>query len=183
MTKVGNKIRELRKQKNITLIEFSNLTGVAQATLSRVETGDMPGTIECHHRIANALGISLSELYEGIDHRNSVTHVKKVEPSPPSAFQADKVRMELRTSKALKKKLLPVVISIKGHSEMEEERADRSVEKFLYVLEGEVIVNLNKQEIPLKQDESVYFDGSFSHRIENKLSKVARVLSITSPPA
>ena len=51
MLKIGNKIRELRKKKEITLIEFSKMTGVAQATLSRIETGDMPGTIECHHKI------------------------------------------------------------------------------------------------------------------------------------
>lgn len=41
---IGKRIREARKAKKITLVELSNLTGVAQATLSRIETGVMTGT-------------------------------------------------------------------------------------------------------------------------------------------
>lgn len=184
MFNIGIRIRDIRKQKEITLIELSKMTGVAQATLSRIETGDMLGTIECHHRVANALGISLSELYDGLDDRTAKTHhSKKNETANVSSFQGDKVRIELRTSKALKKKLLPIVITLKGNSETEEERAEKSVEKFIYVIDGDITVNLNKQDFALKQDESLYFDGSLPHRIINKASKIAKVIAVSSPPA
>ncbi len=184
MFNIGNRIRDIRKQKEITLIELSKMTGVAQATLSRIETGDMLGTIECHLKVANALGISLSELYDGLDDRTSKTHhSKKNEPLSVSSFQGDKVRVELRTSKALKKKLFPTVITLKGNSETEDERAEKSVEKFIYVIDGDVVVNLNKQDFHLKQDESLYFDGSLPHRIINKASKIAKVIAVSSPPA
>jgi len=183
MIDIGARIRNIRKDKGITLIELSKMTGVAQATLSRIETGDMLGTIECHQRVANSLGLSLSELYEGVDERGSKTHhAKKNEPQLVSTH-GDRIKVELRTSKALKKKLFPLLVTLKGNSETEEERADKSVEKFLYVVEGDVIVNLNKQEFPVKQDESLYFDGSLPHRIINKSSKAAKVVSVSSPPA
>ena len=183
MILIGERIRNVRKEKDITLIELSKLTGVAQATLSRIETGDMIGTVECHQSVANALGMSLSELYEGIDERTSKTHHAKKTDSHTTSSQGERVKIELRTSKALKKKLFPLVITLKGNAETEEERAEKTVEKFIYVNEGDVILHLNKQEYPLKQDESIYFDGSLPHTIANKSSKTAKVISVSSPPA
>lgn len=183
MIDIGRRIRNLRKDRDITLIELSKLTGVAQATLSRIETEDMLGTIECHQKVANALGISLSELYEGVDERAEKTHHAKRNEAPVLSRQGDRVRIELRTSKALKRKLFPLVVTLKGNSRTEEERAEKSVEKFVYVIEGEVVLHLNKQSYPLKTDESLYFDGSLAHSIENKLSKTARLLAVSSPPA
>ena len=70
-SELGNRIREIRKQKKITLLELAKTTGVAQATLSRMETGLMVGTVKSHQKIAEALGISLAELYGHIDSRYS----------------------------------------------------------------------------------------------------------------
>ncbi len=50
--KVGNRVREIRKAKKVTLVELSKQTGIAQATLSRIETGSMVGTVESHRKIA-----------------------------------------------------------------------------------------------------------------------------------
>ena len=66
---LGQRIRTLRKAKGLTLVEISEKTGVAQATLSRIETGTMVGTVECHEKIAETLGIGLAELYSGVDKR------------------------------------------------------------------------------------------------------------------
>ena len=76
--RIGKKMREVRKEKKITLIELSKATDVAQATLSRMENGQMLGTVESHRRIAETLGVSLSVLYDGIDNRSESVKVQKV---------------------------------------------------------------------------------------------------------
>lgn len=183
MINIGHKIRAVRKQKDMTLIEMSRITAIAQATLSRVETNDMLGTVECHQKMANALGMSLSELYEGVDARTLKTHHHKKVVEPEVSHANERTHIELRTSKALKKKLLPLVYTIKGNTQAEEERADRSVEKFLYVVDGNITVLLNKKEFPLEPDESLYFDGSLPHTFINKHAKAAKLVSVISPPA
>jgi len=51
----------------MTLRELSETSNVALASLSRIETGKMIGTIESHQSIASALGKNLSQLYSNTD--------------------------------------------------------------------------------------------------------------------
>ena len=64
---IGEKIRELRKKSKMSLVELNKSSGVALATLSRIETGRMTGTIESHMNIAKIFGLSLAELYKDVN--------------------------------------------------------------------------------------------------------------------
>lgn len=180
---IGFRIRQVRKEKNITLVELSKSTDVAQATLSRIETGDMTGTLECHSKVANSLGMSLSELYEGIDNRSAKTKITKNGTAELLSKSTDQIRSEILTSKALKKKLLPIKTTLKPNSKSEPEKAEKATEKFVYCTEGQITVYLNNEGHDLETEESIYFDGSLPHSFENKTAKVAKLISVTSPPA
>ena len=60
---IGERIRSIRQEKRMTLAKLSEKSGVAQATLSRIENGIMTGTIKSHLKISEAFGISLADLY------------------------------------------------------------------------------------------------------------------------
>lgn len=64
--KLGDRIHQLRKQKKLTLGELSESSRVALATISRIESNKMTGTVEAHYRIALALELTLSELYQDV---------------------------------------------------------------------------------------------------------------------
>ena len=63
---IGKVIRELRKSEGMTLKQLSEKSGVQLATLCRIETGKMTGTLESHVLIANVFGVELYELYKNI---------------------------------------------------------------------------------------------------------------------
>ena len=55
-------IREIiraREEKNITQVELSNMTGISQADISRLENGESNPTISILKRIAEAFGKQL----------------------------------------------------------------------------------------------------------------------------
>jgi transcriptional regulator with XRE-family HTH domain len=56
-TKVQNRLKEVRKEKNITQVELSEKTGIGQDRISRYEQGK-PMTIETMKRIVQALDVS-----------------------------------------------------------------------------------------------------------------------------
>ncbi|RVD46915.1 helix-turn-helix transcriptional regulator, partial [Mesorhizobium sp. M7A.F.Ca.ET.027.03.2.1] len=58
----GDRVRTIREQANLTLEQFSKLSGVSRAMLSKVERGEKSPTIGVAKRIAHALGASFSAL-------------------------------------------------------------------------------------------------------------------------
>jgi len=64
---IGAAIRNLRKDQGLTLAELSQISKVALATLSRIETGKMTGTLESHMQIAKAFGLSLPQFYSEVE--------------------------------------------------------------------------------------------------------------------
>jgi len=178
---LGERIRGLRKDKGVTLVELANRTGVAQATLSRIETGTMTGTLESHEKIAEALGIGLAELYTGIDNRYAeVTHLSK-EDARKVTKQTRDARFELLTQESSKKKITPLLVTLQPSGETQKESNERGVEKFLFVVEGSVTVKLDSEEYLLKNEESLYFDASLSHQLINRSNSRARVFMAVSP--
>ncbi len=178
---LGQRIRKLRKEKGITLVEIAKKTGVAQATLSRIETGTMLGTVESHEKIAEALGTGLSELYSGIDRRyDQIAHLGR-ETERKITHHSKHLQIELLTQESSKKKITPLLITLQGGSETQREHHERGVEKFLYVLEGEAKVKVDKEEFILKSGETLYFDASLPHQISNEKERAARILVTVSP--
>jgi len=178
---LGLKIRDLRRQKKITLIELSELTGIAQATLSRIETGLMVGTVESHQKIAETLGVSISELYREVD-----TRAEKTGRLSPSQFKqvttkSDQISCELLTQDISKKKITPLLIRLHAQAKSDRQQLERGVEKFLYVLEGTVKVTLGTEEYLLNKEDTLYFDASLPHQLFNTSVKEVKIFCAVSP--
>ena len=56
---IGRRIKEIRKEKGLTQIELSELSGLTQSVISRIEVGETTTTIEVIGVIAEALGCKL----------------------------------------------------------------------------------------------------------------------------
>ena len=173
-------MRELRKQKGLTLVEIAEKTGVAQATLSRIETGVMIGTIESHAKIAEVIGVGLPELYQDIDDRSSKTAHVKEEDQKKGTIHSKNVKITLLTQQAGDKKITPLLIELASGSETEKEKKERGIEKFVWVQEGSIKVKLEKEEFELKAGDTFYFDASYPHQFVNETAKAARVFVATT---
>lgn len=178
---LGNRIREIRRQKKVTLLELAKITGVAQATLSRMETGLMVGTVKSHQKIAEALGTSLAELYGHIDNRLSrISH--QAGTSERKIFaKTDQMRCELLTQEVTKKKITPLLITLSGHGKSETEKLERGVEKLIFVLEGSVLVKFGEKEYALNEHDTLYFDASIPHQLVNPAGKQTKIFCAVSP--
>lgn len=61
---LGNTIRRLRVERNFTLAELSDKTGIQPATLSRMENNKMVGSLDAFNALAEAFKMKLSELFQ-----------------------------------------------------------------------------------------------------------------------
>jgi len=70
---IGDKIRLLRKENNISIRKLSEMTGLSKSTLSDIENNkSKKPTVDTIERIAKALQIPISELFEEIQNENNL---------------------------------------------------------------------------------------------------------------
>lgn len=62
---IGDTIRALRKQRNLTQVELALLLGVSQAELSRMECNKTTITVQDISKLAAALGVPVTALFDG----------------------------------------------------------------------------------------------------------------------
>lgn len=76
MMNLGEIIRSIRTQRNISMNELANMIGTSQSALSMIENGRRTPNLTTLNRIAEALGISEKELNELKHLRNEIAHGK-----------------------------------------------------------------------------------------------------------
>lgn len=62
----GTRIRELRVAMNVSQEAFADKCGFARTYMSRIETGGANPSINAIKVLADALGVSISDLFEGM---------------------------------------------------------------------------------------------------------------------
>ena len=182
---VGARLRMLRKSQKVTLVELAKSSGVDAATISRVETGQMTGTLESHMRLSTALGVKLTDLYAGIEEARVKDAVSIQPPSARSdvyVHQAGKSSLAMLTTDVLRKKLMPVLITIEPGGSTHREEAKVGTERFLYMLDGELEAKIGEATHQLKRGSTLYFDASIPHHLRNPGRRTARCLSVVTPP-
>lgn len=182
---IGEKLKRLRKTRDLTLEDISRKCGVGKATLSRIENNITAGTLKTHMRICEVLNISLKDLYEGIDiPQEEISALEKENFDQAEIFSYDnKARSIILTKNVQKKNMLPQLLILEEQGKTHLEHNISGTEKFVYCLDGDIQINIDNKEYNLKKGSSLYFKSSSPHRFINIGEKTAKCLVITSPVA
>lgn len=183
--KLGEKLKLLRKEKDLTLDKLAELSGVAKATLSRIENGVTSGNLNTHLKICEALQVNLGELYKGlesVDEKIVAFDDKSIKNAEVFNYD-EKVSSIILSKQTGKKKMLPQLLIIEPEKGTPEEENAPGTDKFIYCLEGEVELSIADKKNSLKKNSSVYFDASFPHAVKNIGTKTAKLIVVVSPVA
>ena len=178
---IGKKVKDLRKQHGITLVELSQKSGVQVATLSRIENEKMTGTLESHMAIARALGVDVTRLYSGLVEPEARVEVQDKKTPKDVFVHSNKASYEILTTNVLKKKMMPTLLKIEPGGRTDTEENVMGTEKFVYVLEGRAEILIGSDTYALSKGNSLYFDASFKHYMRNAGKSPAKILTIVTP--
>lgn len=181
--KIGDRIRQLRKTRKMTLVELSQKSGVQLATLSRMENLKMTGTLDSHINIAKALGVNLSELYKDIGVEEKTIEVQSQESRSEIFLHSDKAAYEMLTSKVLEKKMMPILLKIEPQGKTQQEQNAFGTEKFVFCLEGKIETVIEGKSTVLAKNSTLYFDASLPHYFKNLGKTKALAICVITPPA
>lgn len=60
---MGNRLREIRQERGMSLEDLARLSGVSKSTISRIELGESEPTQSVMCKICKALGLKLDEVF------------------------------------------------------------------------------------------------------------------------
>lgn len=179
---IGPKIKDLRKAQKMTLDQLSKASGIALATISRIENGVMVGTLESHMAIAKALGINLPQLYTELDQTPQKIDIQSKENRSDVFLHSDKSSYEILTTSVLSKKMMPILLSIEPFGKTTLEQARQGTEKFIFVLSGKIDVIIDEKKHTIGSNDTLYFDASLAHYYKNSGKIQAKIICVTTPP-
>ncbi|MCM3756151.1 cupin domain-containing protein [Sporosarcina aquimarina] len=178
MEEIHNRIKSLRVERNYTLKEMSDQTGLSLSFLSQIERGASSLSISSLKKISDALDIHINYFFE--DEQEIQTFVVRGDDHHSfSTTKGSQIYSRL-TGKFNNRQLEPLKVTLPPRMH-EEHPHSHSGEEFYYVLDGEVIFYLNKERHHLYQGDTIHFPSSLIHQWENPLETESTVLSIVTP--
>ena len=179
---IGKRLRTLRKERHLSLEKLSGKSGVALATLSRIENGKGSGTFKTHQRIAEAFGLSLPELYRNLRPQDHDATLVDPRADEVETFTYDEKASAVLLAKQLSgKQMLPQMILLQPAGKTTLEQYAAGTERWVFCLEGAVSVSVGDTGYQLASEGTLYFKASLPHRFENTGQAPAKLISVTSP--
>ena len=186
--RLGGQIRHWRLVKDLTLRDMAKLVGCSESLLSKIENDRATPSLSTLHKIAVALGLSISDIF-GSGDSETITRANKrnvifVDGDESEGDESDGDRMRLEQLVPAKKgRLLQAdmyVIPPGGGSNGE---IQHSGEEFGFVMEGSLFLTIDNMSYRLEAGDSFVFRSELTHSFANNGSTVARVLWVNTPPS
>lgn len=179
---LGERVRELRKERKWTLEQAANQAGLARSTLSKIENGQMSPTYDALKKLALGLEISVPQLFtqpvrDQINGRMAITRASDGNHQATTTYEH-----ELLAETMTKKKMLPYRARIRARSIDEFDGWVRhDGEEFLLVLTGVVQLYTEFYEpIEMRRGDSAYYDAAMGHNVISVSPEDATILWVTS---
>lgn len=182
---IQQKIRDLRKERGLTLRQLAEKAGCTQSYISQIETGLTVPSLSMVGRLAAALKINVVDLFSEISNGEETNwHLPRANRKTIN-YPDEKVTSQLLVSRISTKKLEPLISFIEpGGRSDGAERMNHPVgtEEFVLVLNGEIDFAINGKDFHLGEGDTLDFDGTLPHSWENNGQETAEVLFVFTPP-
>jgi transcriptional regulator with XRE-family HTH domain len=178
---IGERLRAIRTLRRITLRTVAERAELSESFLSQVERGRANASVASLKRIAGALGVNVSDLFEP-NGSASRPRVLERESRPMLTFGTLGQKYML-TPRPLEHLQVIVGEFEAGGSTGDEPYTHGDSEELLVVLEGVVHLQLGTEVFELNQGDSIDYRSSTPHRLTNAGGETAEVMWIISPPS
>lgn len=181
---MGERLRQLRRERGLTLLEVAQRSGLAVSTVSKVERGLMALTYDRFSQLAEGLDVDIAALFSERGARFQSGEVAIARRGQFQLHETENYVYEMLFPELWGKAMTPMMGSLRPFETMRFERfVSHPGEEFLLVLDGRVAVHLEGQSpITLEKGESIYFDSRCGHIYASAGKEDARILVVCTNP-
>ena len=161
---IGNTIRRARTKRGLSIHQLAKSAGISVSMLSRIENGHTSASLSTLNSLANALGISLANLFHDSRQSHESTFVKAghglvvQRHDNPIGHKFQLLGHAFHSEIAVE----PYLITLTEEAEKFPAIVHEGIE-FIYMIEGQMIYQEGDRTYDMCAGDSLYFDPSAPH--------------------
>ncbi|NWF56420.1 MAG: cupin domain-containing protein [Syntrophaceae bacterium] len=184
--RVGEKIRQLREEKGLSLQDMANRTGYSSALLSQVENHFISPPLGGLIKIAKALEVKVGTFF-GDEPRESYAIVRKDERKHISRFASKEGVSYGYSYESLgfdkkDRQMEPFLVTLEPATVKSEKLSSHDGEEFIFVLEGEMEAILGDHKDVLHPGDCIYYDSTIPHKVQCHRETPTKILAVLWTP-
>jgi transcriptional regulator with XRE-family HTH domain len=181
---LGHHLKRERLMKNLRLVDVAEAAGISPSLISKIEHNKLNPSLSTLHRIAKALGTSVSALFaleEQVDQVVLRREERAIVAKGVGIFHWEGIEAEVLIPHDLGRQMegFLFVMEPGGHSDG---TIEHDGEECGYVISGELELVVNDVEYRLGPGDSFFFSSTRPHSYRNPGKEVAHVIWINTPP-
>ncbi|KGE13230.1 helix-turn-helix domain-containing protein [Sphingobacterium deserti] len=167
--KISSKIKEIRKEKGITIQDLADRAGVSKGLISQIENNRTAPSLFVLINIVNSLEVDLNEFFK--DFKSSANEGpiivrKKKDYEAFEKEQAEGFHYQRIFASSIEKSTLDIVL-LELAPDATRPMVETEAFEYKYIIQGEVEYVFPDQVVSLSAGDSIFFDGRLSHTPRN----------------
>jgi quercetin dioxygenase-like cupin family protein/DNA-binding Xre family transcriptional regulator len=177
--RIGARLKKIREEKQLTLTQLSQLTGFDRQMLTEIESGAVCPQLGTVIKLSKALDSALQRLISDEGERLYVVtrqnERKVITRSTTRQGQKAAYTYMSLAPEVKGRHMEPLIVELEAMPD--EERSIHQGDEFIYVLQGEVTLDIGDDHFELQPGDSVYYLSTTPHLLAAKTGR-ARVLAV-----
>ncbi len=169
IVQISNKLKEVRKDKNITLQELADIAGVSKGMLSQVENNRTIPSLTVFLNIIKSLEIDVNDFFKDINNlpiQNKIIFKKKVQNQAFEKENAIGFHYQRLLSTTINDQHLDfVLLTLLPNAKRAMVSTDAY--EFKLLLKGKVSYTIGKEIFEMEEGDTLFFDATEPHNPQN----------------
>lgn len=180
---IGREVRAFRRKQEITVSEFSEMTGLSIGMLSKIENGITSPSLNTLSALADALSVPITTFFRGYEERRVAIHTKSGE-GVEHEREGTRANHQYNLlghigSNSSGVNVEPYLITLTAESDTFPTFQHAGIET-IYMLEGVVRYRHGDTSYELKPGDTLHFDADAPHGPDELVTLPAKYLSVIS---
>ena len=186
---IGEKIKNVREMKNISIEEISERSGLSEEQILRIEGNEDFPSLAPLIKIARVLGVRLGtflddqqELGPVICRKNSIEGDSGIGFTNNATTKHTYMSYHSLSQDKSGRHMEPFIIDIMPAKDANFIFSTHEGEEFIFVLEGTIEINYGKNTYILNEGDSIYYDSIVAHHVHAGNENPAKILGVIYTP-
>jgi transcriptional regulator with XRE-family HTH domain len=174
---VGERVRELRIARDMTMQTLATKSGLSIHTLSMIELGKTSPSVSALYKIADVLDVSITMFFSADSDQKQVIYLKSDERTRMSFPRG---LIEGLGGEKFSGKVEPFLLTLENGANSGSKVISHSGHEFVFCLRGQLEYQVEHQIYELSPGDSLLFAARLKHRWKNPGKRVTTALVVVS---